>query len=615
MTIAKNQRKEERWQQKQTKREYKLYVGEVKATNDQQGIVEGILNAIGNVDYGQDRTLPGAFKRTLNNAYERKKADGDDYLWPYLFNHSVDVLPPGGIFDADEVKAVGKTPAGLFIKAQLNLDYQLGRDMYSSYKAKTLKKQSMGYICHQSEYVKAEVNGVMTTVRDLIEVEVLEGSGVVFPMNDLADVTGVKRNGLYVPKYWLGYSAKGAASGKTTWQLAPRSTKWDSGQATKDIEAWAGGDWSKVAECFFWIDESPPTKLADCKLPFVAKVGDTMQAVPQGIISGAGTIMGAMGGVDIPDGDVKAVKAKIKSYYTKMDMTPPWEDDSDGGKRSRRMPATKDFETLYVAAQQADCLEDWGDLIQTLTQSMLQIFGMGDSPAPDMTDALSQFSKAVTAWQEKAIECNLAEYIASQGYCDSYNNTPYVPYSLAVGSMSRPRTGNRKSGASFSQGNTDAIHGHVKALHDMADEQCKAMHDAADGLLDALSGLGAPSDPSYRQQGTTADDEKARRLRSGRKSGAEFSADNLKMLGGHVGGLHDVADTLHQMAEDLAENTGATTYVDPDGKPDPANQTDKDKAASRENARRKTQHSPNGTAERQEDLDTLLSGLKALATP
>lgn len=120
-----------------------------------------------------------------------------------------------------------------------------------------------------------------------------------------------------------------AASGKTSWPLADRNTKWDSGEATKDIEAWADGDWSKVAQCFFWSDGTPE-KLSDCKLPFVAKVGGEMKAIPQGIISCAGVMQGAMGGAKIPESDVAGVKSKIASYYKKMDMTPPWESEKSG---------------------------------------------------------------------------------------------------------------------------------------------------------------------------------------------------------------------------------------------------------------------------------------------
>src|SRR6266702_134082 len=158
--------------------------GEIKATNDAQGIIEGYLNYIGNIDYGDDRTMKGAFRKTIRDSYERKSTQGLDFLWPYLFNHDYSQLPPGGIFDADE------TSKGLYIKTQLNLDMQMGRELYASFKMGTMSKQSMGYKAIQVEYVKDEET--KRTISNLLEVAVMEGSCVVFPMNDMAQVDTVK---------------------------------------------------------------------------------------------------------------------------------------------------------------------------------------------------------------------------------------------------------------------------------------------------------------------------------------------------------------------------------------------------------------------------------------
>src|SRR6266699_1311936 len=166
--------------------------GEIKATNDAQGIIEGYLNYIGNIDYGDDRTMKGAFQQTLKDSYARKSRQDLDFLWPYLWNHdySSDV-PPGGIFEADETKK------GLYIKAQLNLDIETGQKIYSSFKKKTLSKQSMGYKAIQVDWVKEDGR----PIRNLLEVAVMEGSAVVFPMNDLAQVDTVKngRRNFYMP--------------------------------------------------------------------------------------------------------------------------------------------------------------------------------------------------------------------------------------------------------------------------------------------------------------------------------------------------------------------------------------------------------------------------------
>src|SRR6266700_631525 len=164
--------------------------GEIKATNDAQGIIEGYLNYIGNIDYGDDRTMKGAFRNTIRDSYARKSKQGLDFLWPYLFNHDYNQLPPGGIFDADE------TSRGLYIKTQFNMDIQSGRELYSSFKMGTMRKQSMGYKALQVEYVKDEET--KRTIRNLLEVAVMEGSAVVFPMNDLAQVDTVKNRRTFV---------------------------------------------------------------------------------------------------------------------------------------------------------------------------------------------------------------------------------------------------------------------------------------------------------------------------------------------------------------------------------------------------------------------------------
>src|SRR6266567_2344525 len=158
--------------------------GEIKATNDAQGIIEGHLNFFSNIDFGDDRTMPGAFKKTLQESYARKRAQGLDFLYPYLWNHDYSIPPPGGIFEANEDRR------GLYVKVQMNMDTEMGRDLYSSFKSGFLKKQSMGYRAISVEFVKDEET--KRTIRNLLEVAVMEGSAVVFPMNDMAQVDTVK---------------------------------------------------------------------------------------------------------------------------------------------------------------------------------------------------------------------------------------------------------------------------------------------------------------------------------------------------------------------------------------------------------------------------------------
>ena len=167
--------------------EYFPCISEIKEVNDTKYQIGGYLNYIGNIDYGDDRTMPGAFHKTLSDSYARKAQQHLDFLFPYLFNHDYSQLPPGGIYDADEDKS------GLYVRVQFNPDIQLARELFSSFKMKTMSKQSMGYKCIQSEFVKDEKTG--RSIRNLLEVAVMEGSAVVFPMNDLAQVDTVSAPG------------------------------------------------------------------------------------------------------------------------------------------------------------------------------------------------------------------------------------------------------------------------------------------------------------------------------------------------------------------------------------------------------------------------------------
>jgi hypothetical protein len=86
------------------------------------------------------------------------------------------------------------------IRVQMNPEIQLAREIFSSFAMKTLSKQSMGYIASSVNWIKEDGK----SVRELLAVDLKEGSAVIFPMNPLSTVDSVKR-------YWPGYSAPSEA--------------------------------------------------------------------------------------------------------------------------------------------------------------------------------------------------------------------------------------------------------------------------------------------------------------------------------------------------------------------------------------------------------------------
>jgi HK97 family phage prohead protease len=448
--------------------EYKSFRFRVKSVDEDQGRITGYLSTFGNVDLQKDRVVAGAFKKTLTEAYARK-ANGRAYLFAILWMHDPE-QPIGGFIEAQE------DSEGLLVTAQLDISTNaagfpnnpIATMVFSGFKAGYIDEMSMGYLAIQKEYEAG--------VRNLKEVALLEGSAITMLMaanpEALVPASGVK-----------SMHAKGA-SGKTTWPLAPRETKWDSGEATKAIEEWADGDWSKVAQCFFWVAQSPPEKLDDCKLPFVAKVGEKMMAIPEGIIACAGVLQGAMGGADLPSEDEDAVKAKVASYYKKMDMTPPWEDESDSGKRSTMKPQRKDFNEVHAAGKAADCLENFCDLLNDLTKTMFQVFGMGDSPESDMADCLKQFGDALTEeWLPKAVDSDLGQYLNDRGYCNDASAI-WVPGSMQVGGssygyMSRRDQAARKGGRVISAATQEKLEQHQADMKALMDDHTNQSNELA----------------------------------------------------------------------------------------------------------------------------------------
>lgn len=147
---------------------------DLKALSD-DGEFEGYLSTFGNVDRGMDMVMPGAFRRTLK---ERKLS-------------SIKMLR-----DHDTRKIVGKWLAmeedanGLKVRGKLFAmgpdAIQLAKETLTLMREGALDAMSIGYRTVKAQY--DETAGI----RQLMDVELWEGSIVTFPMNEMATVDAVK---------------------------------------------------------------------------------------------------------------------------------------------------------------------------------------------------------------------------------------------------------------------------------------------------------------------------------------------------------------------------------------------------------------------------------------
>jgi HK97 family phage prohead protease len=170
------------------KRTIKVNGLEWKIVDADQGIIRGYLAVFNNIDSTKDRIRPGAFKKTIAEALQRKSNRGKKYLFPLLWMHDPE-KPIGGFIDATEDKV------GLLVTAQIDISTTdqgfpknpLAMSIFSGYQKGYIDELSIGYKALQKSY---DQNGI----RDLTEIQLFEGSAVtmLFAANELAQVSDVK---------------------------------------------------------------------------------------------------------------------------------------------------------------------------------------------------------------------------------------------------------------------------------------------------------------------------------------------------------------------------------------------------------------------------------------
>jgi HK97 family phage prohead protease len=137
-------------------------------TVDETGIIEGHAAVFGNLDQVGDIIVRGAFTKTL--------ADNPEF--PILWGHQ---------------EIIGKTltiredAKGLFVRAQINLEVQRGREAYALLKQGASKGMSIGY-----NVVRADTDS--DGRRLLREIRLFEVTLTPFPANPDAKVVSVKEH-------------------------------------------------------------------------------------------------------------------------------------------------------------------------------------------------------------------------------------------------------------------------------------------------------------------------------------------------------------------------------------------------------------------------------------
>ena len=151
---------------------------ELKAYEDDdddkdKGMFEGYASVFGNKDLGNDVVVNGAFRKSLRAKGARKIK--------MLFQH--DTKEPIGVYT--QIKEDGN---GLYVKGQLAMNTQKGKEVYELMKMGAIDGLSVGYRVDAKGYSYDERG----KKRMLREVDLMEISAVTFPMNPKARISAVK---------------------------------------------------------------------------------------------------------------------------------------------------------------------------------------------------------------------------------------------------------------------------------------------------------------------------------------------------------------------------------------------------------------------------------------
>jgi HK97 family phage prohead protease len=143
---------------------------------DEAGYIEGLASSFGNIDYGNDRVIPGAFAKSLS----RKPSV------PMLLYH--DMKRPVGKW----AKAT-ETELGLKVEGKISTKTREGGEAYELVKDEVIGALSIGY--------DPVVKRMAGKVRELVEIDLHEVSLVTIGMDPHAGITGVKSSDVFAR--WL----------------------------------------------------------------------------------------------------------------------------------------------------------------------------------------------------------------------------------------------------------------------------------------------------------------------------------------------------------------------------------------------------------------------------
>lgn len=215
----------------------------------------------------------------------------------------------------------------LIIRPQLAVEeYPLAATIWRLVKSRFIRAISVGFMVEEWEtesedYPDAEL---VFTKQSL-----LENSIVNVPCNPNALIDDVKslQADIYVMQA-LGILSMAVPKFDEGKKL-DEDVEWDGDKAESSLKTWAGGpdkdkmDWAKYARGFGWYDSEEKESFGSYKLPHhIIEEGDFCTPW-SGVSAAMGALLGARGGVKIPDDERETVYNHLVKHYKQYDKEPP----------------------------------------------------------------------------------------------------------------------------------------------------------------------------------------------------------------------------------------------------------------------------------------------------
>jgi uncharacterized protein len=150
---------------------------EVKASEDERGVIHGYAAVFNNLDRHRDILKPGSLKHKTVKV-------------PLLWNHDTNAVIGHAILTEDKK---GFAYKGVLAVNSQNEDLRREAErVYAMIKEGHVDRNSFGFIVEDDEYVRKDVDGKPMVIRHIKKVDVAEVSIVPAPANPKAGVTQIK---------------------------------------------------------------------------------------------------------------------------------------------------------------------------------------------------------------------------------------------------------------------------------------------------------------------------------------------------------------------------------------------------------------------------------------